>query len=90
MRYSILRKNPNRFFSTQRRERRLGGNLPGSPQRLRVETRHSRYPNRLPKPPNDQKQARWGEAVQFEFRRHAGERGNAGVRFSGATPNVHA
>ncbi len=60
---------------------------------LRGETRHSRYPNRILKPPNKQKQARWGEAAQFEFRGQAGGRGNAGVRFSGGasvSPNVHA
>ena len=58
-----------------------------------AETRHSRVPNRILKPPNKQKQARWGESAQFELRRQAGGRGNAGVRFSGgagASPDVHA
>ena len=43
--------------------------------------------------PNKQKQARWGEAAQFEFRRQAGGRGKAGLRFSGgagASPDVPA
>jgi hypothetical protein len=54
-------------------------------------------PFKIPEPdsvaPNKQKQAHWGEAAQFGFRRQAGRRANAGLRFSGgagASPDVQA